>query len=98
MRGIGFRCWGSFWDSGGDGLPGLVVGLGGFGDVVVFGGDGDDLAGEVFALEADGAVFGFYGYGVAVGYVAGDGADSDAQGGSVSEDGFGQLGFEFGRA
>ena len=54
------------------------MGLGRFGDVIVFGGLADDLAGEVFALEADGAVFGLYGYGVAVGYVAGDGADADA--------------------
>ena len=30
----------------GDGLPGLVVGLGGVGDVVVFGGLADDLAGS----------------------------------------------------
>ena len=65
------------------------MGLGGFGDVVVFGGLADDLAAQVFALEADGAVFGFNGYGVAVGDVAGDGADTDAQGGGVSEDGFG---------
>ena len=68
------------------------------GEVVVFGGDGGDLAGEVFALDADGAVFGLDGYGVAVGYVAADGADSDAEGWGVTEDGFGELGFEFGRA
>ena len=76
------------------GLPGLVVGLGG-GQVVVFGGDGGDLAGEVFALYADGAVFGLDGYGVAVCYVAAYWSDSDAEGGGVAEDGFGELGFEF---
>lgn len=74
------------------------MGLGGFGDVVVFGGLADDLAGEVFALEADGAVFGLNGYGVAVGYVASDGADADSEGWGVTENGFGQLGFEFCRA
>ena len=74
------------------------MGLGGGGEVVVFGGDGGDLAGEVFALDADGAVFGLDGYGVAVGYVAADGSDSDAEGWGVAEDGLGELGFEFGRA
>ena len=39
----------------------------------MFGGDGDDLAEEVFALEADGAVFVLDGYGVAVGYIAAGG-------------------------
>lgn len=64
----------------------------------MFRGDADHFSREPFAFDADGAVLGWDGYGVAVGYVAADGSDSDAEGGGVSEDGFGQLGFECGWA
>ena len=53
---------------------------GSVGDVVVFGGLADDLAGKVFALEAYGAVFGLDGDGVVVGDVAGDGSDAEGWG------------------
>ena len=68
---------------------------GGVGEVVILRRGIDDLAGEIFALDADGAVFGLDGYGVAVGYVAAYWSDSDAEGWGVAEDGFGELDFEF---
>ena len=74
-----------------DEAHGYVGGVGETPAIVVFGFDADDLSGEAFELDGDGAVGGGDFGEVALGDVAMDGMDTHAEGGCLAQEEIGEV-------